>query len=269
MRLADIADARTWARRMYASLGTALLEFLWMAGRGGEPLAGKVELTERARAALALRRHTGLIVATAHTGNWDLVGCAAAGELLPRLGIATQRLHIGWLDRLWQGARSRRGAILLHGEGLFTHLMEHVLAGYAVALLIDQAPERASAVVELPFLGRPARCDLTPALLAARTGAPIALALGYRRTDGTHLVDIPCVLEPPPEPSRAWMTGAMARLTSELGEFVQAHPDQWLWLHRRWKAFVPREERAARRVAASSRGRRSAPPSLVSQPAER
>ena len=51
--------------------------------------------------------------------------------------------------------------------------------------------------IGLAFLGQRARCDMMPALLAARTGSPLALALGYRAADGTHRVEIPLVLEPP------------------------------------------------------------------------
>jgi KDO2-lipid IV(A) lauroyltransferase len=68
-----------------------------------------------------------------------------------------------------------------------------------------------------------------------RTGAPIVLALGKRRPDGRHEIDIPLVLRPPDAPARAWADDAMRSLAEHLDVFVRAHPDQWLWLHRRWK----------------------------------
>src|SRR6266542_3122671 len=234
IRRAGLADPPAAARAMYSSLGTALLEFLWIAGRGVPP-ESCVRLTERASA--ALRRYRGaLIVATAHTGNWDLLACVAAREHVP-LTVITKRLSVRWLDRFWHGVRRLQGIELLSGEALFARASGALARGRAVALLIDQAPERSSAAIEANFMGQRARCDLMPALLAARTRVPLALALGRRTTDGRHELDIPLVLEPPLGPSRAWVERATCDLQSQLEQFVRAHPSQWLWLHRRWKRF--------------------------------
>jgi KDO2-lipid IV(A) lauroyltransferase len=91
-----------------------------------------------------------------------------------------------------------------------------------------------------PFLGEVAYHDLMPALLAARTGSPLLLALGHRKPNGTHEVDIPLVLEPPSKPTRAWLEQATQRMNDALEAFVREHPSQWLWLHRRWKPLPHR-----------------------------
>jgi KDO2-lipid IV(A) lauroyltransferase len=237
MLKAGISDPCVQARAMYASLGTALMEFLWLAGRGAVPRSC-VGLTPRACAALE-RYREGMIVATAHTGNWDLVACAAAREHVA-LSVVTKRLSVRWLDRFWQRVRASQDIELLWGDAVFARAAGAVARGRVVALLIDQAPERSSAVIEASFLGRRALCDLMPALLAARTRAPLVLALGHRRDDGSHEVDIPLVLEPPKTPSRDWVDTATRKLTSALEDFVRAHPSQWLWLHRRWKGSAER-----------------------------
>lgn len=228
------------ARAMYASLGTALLEFLWMAGRRERWLSDQIRLTPRARRAIEARgADRGLVIATAHTGNWDLVACAAGRTLMP-LAVITKRLRAGWLDRFWQHERRAQGIELLDGVGAMTRARGALAQGRNVALLIDQAPERAATSLETTFLGASARCDRTPALLASRAHVPLILALGRRLTDGTHLIDVPVVLEPPVRPSAAWMDRATGDLQRALDEFVRAHPCQWLWLHRRWKRGPPR-----------------------------
>jgi KDO2-lipid IV(A) lauroyltransferase len=98
-------------------------------------------------------------------------------------------------------------------------------------------------------LGEGANCDLGPAMLAARAKVPLVLALGHRNADGTHEVDVPVVFEPPPRASRAWVEEVTVRMADELEKFVRERPEQWLWLHRRWKG-APR--RAARREVAGS-----------------
>jgi Kdo2-lipid IVA lauroyltransferase/acyltransferase len=241
MRRAGLEGVPATARQMYASLGTALFEFLWMVGRRASPVFA-VRLTDRARIALA-RSHErpagfpagrGLIIATAHTGNWDLVACAAAQGHMP-LTVITKRLRVRWLDRLWQSERASRGIELLDGEGVFGRAIDSIARGRAVAMMIDQAPERTSAVTEAPFLGEKARCDMMAALLAARTGVNLVLALACRHADGMYVVDVPLVLEPPARATRAWAEQATRALNAELERFVRANPPQWLWLHRRWK----------------------------------
>jgi KDO2-lipid IV(A) lauroyltransferase len=232
MERAGIEDAPGFARRMYASLGIALFEFLWMIGRRSSP-AFAVRLTGRAERALA---RAGAVIATAHTGNWDLVACTAARKDVP-LTVVTKRLRVGWLDRIWQGERSSRGVELLDGEGVFGRALCSIRRGRSVAILIDQAPERTSAVVEAPFLGEVARCDMSAALLAARARTSLVLALGHRLSDGVYEVDVPLVLEPPARATRSWAEQATRLLNTELEAFVRAYPAQWLWLHRRWKGF--------------------------------
>ena len=232
MRRAGLEGVPRTARRMYASLGTALFEFLWMIGRRASPVFA-VRFTPRAEKALA---RPGVVIATAHTGNWDLVACATAQGHLP-LTVITKRLRARSLDRVWQGERASRGIELLDGAGVFGRSIDSISRGRSVAVLIDQAPERRSAVIEAPFLGETARCDMTAALLAARTGAHLVLALGCRQPDGTYLVDAPLVLEPPPRATGAWSEQATRDLNAALDRFVRANPSQWLWLHRRWKAL--------------------------------
>ncbi|HEX9294752.1 MAG TPA: lysophospholipid acyltransferase family protein [Polyangiaceae bacterium] len=249
MRMAGIADPPARARAMYASLGTSLLEFLWVAGRAAPPRS-RVGLTPRAAAVLQRHRDR-MIVATAHTGNWDLVACAAAREHVA-LTIVTKRLAVRWLDEFWQRVRAAQNIELLSGDALFSRAAGALARGRAVALLIDQAPERSSAVIEASFMGQRARCDLMPALLAARTRAPLVLALGRRLADGSHEIDIPLVLEPPQTPSRDWIETTTRELTSALEDFVRIHPAQWLWLHRRWKGFPERACQGAVRTLSLS-----------------
>jgi KDO2-lipid IV(A) lauroyltransferase len=150
--------------------------------------------------------------------------------------VVTKRLSAARLDAFWQERRASFGLELLDGAGVFARAAEAVERGRAVALLIDQVPERRSAVTELPFLGQIARCDTTPALLAARTQVPLALVLGRRLPDGRHCVDVPLLLDPPARPSHRWVEEATHQLNGALERFVLEHPSQWLWMHRRWKS---------------------------------
>jgi KDO2-lipid IV(A) lauroyltransferase len=235
------------APRVYRSLGIGVFELLWLAGRRPEALDPLFTMSPEGD--LALRRAAaasrGVVVATAHTGNWDLTACAAARWLsrnIPgaRLLVVTKRLSWKALDRYWQHLRAERGVVLAGADGAVSIVRETLGAGGVVALLVDQAPERESAVATLPFLGRPARHDLGPVLLAAKARAPLLVMLGRRTADGRHQLDVVESLDPADlRGGRGATERAAARIAAAVERFVRSHPDQWLWLHRRWKPWSP------------------------------
>jgi KDO2-lipid IV(A) lauroyltransferase len=102
-------------------------------------------------------------------------------------------------------------------------------------MLIDQAPERKRATVVTEFLGQPARVDLAPALMALRARVPLVAVFARRCPDGSCVAELGPVIVPPARPSRRWAEQSMIELTRALEAFVRQNPDQWLWMHRRWK----------------------------------
>ncbi len=217
------------AMQMYRSLADGLFELLSIAALRIRPLSQFVAITPAAREAI----EGGAVVATAHTANWDLCLCAAAE--VARVGVVTKRLSVSWLDVLWQRIRASRGVELVFVGDARTRGAELLSDQAALVMLIDQAPERARGLVRSAFLGAPAAVDLAPALLAMRARKPLCVMFPLRTGPGRYVLDVACVLSPPERPQRAWAEQAMRRATTELERFVRAHPEQWLWMHRRWK----------------------------------
>jgi Kdo2-lipid IVA lauroyltransferase/acyltransferase len=233
MRRAGVADAERTASAMYRSLGRSLFEFLWMALHPSSRLEAWVSIDDETEQRVDRASAAGAVIASAHTGNWDLLACAAASRW--PLTLVTKKLSIRTLNRLWQTARSRRG-IRLVGVGEAARAGAQALArGELVVMLIDQAPERERATVVTEFLGQPARVDLAPALLAQRARVPLVAVFSRRSADGRAVAELGPVIVPPQRPSRRWAEESMIELTRALDAFVRLHPDQWLWMHRRWK----------------------------------
>lgn len=239
---AGVARSRAEASGMYASLGTGIFELLWLAGRPPAALAEWFTMDPACGEALlrAAARGRGVILATAHTGNWDLSACAAAQWITraaggARLHVVTKRLSWRALDRYWQRLRAERGVVLADAIGAATYVRDALSAGDFTAMLIDQVPERGSGVAIAPFLGAPALHDLGPALLAARARVPLLLVLGHREPDGRHRLELAAAIDPEDLRGKGAIERATATMASALEGFVRAHPAQWLWLHRRWK----------------------------------
>ena len=231
------------APHVYRSLGAGVFEILWLAGRPPEALDHHFTMSPEGGAALrrALSLGRGVVVATTHTGNWDLGACGAARWLArgaPPAGLLVVTKRLSWmaLDRYWQHLRAERGVTLADAHGAITAVREALRRGSVVALLVDQAPERGSGVLTLPFLGRPARHDLAPAILAARARVPLLVMANLRTPDGHHRLELLETIDPADlRGGRGAVERATARIVAAVEGFVRVHPEQWLWLHRRWK----------------------------------
>ncbi len=219
---------------MYRSLGRSAVEFLWL-GRQHARVEAHVRIDAASLGAWrdAVARGRGVVIAASHTGNWDLAACAMAREV--ELLVVTKRLSIRSLDDFWQSTRAGHGVRLADACGAVDGARRALRRGGAVAMMIDQAPEGSRHAVVVEFLGRPALADRAPATLAVACGAPLVVAAGRRDDAGNHVLHVLDVIVPPDRNKRAWIGEATVAATLALDAFVRAHPDQWLWLHRRWK----------------------------------
>lgn len=238
MRAAGIERPRATARAMYRSLGVSAVELVGLGTRrGNEVVSARVRIDEASRASLeaARARGRGVVLAATHTGNWDLAACAIA-RTMPLL-VVTKRLRVRALDAFWQRTRRAYGVRLAGASGALDRARRTLARGGAVAMMIDQVPLRRRHAIDVEFLGQPAHADKGPAALAARSGAPMLVAAARRdAATGLHELSVLCVLEPPERAGAAWIEDATRRATAALDAFVRAHPSEWLWLHRRWRA---------------------------------
>ncbi len=202
------------------------------------------ELLERARA-----EGKGVLLVTAHFGSWELLGCALAGRVpiaavvKPLKGALNERIVLSRIDS---------GVTLIPGRGALGGTMKALARGEVVMNLIDQVID-ASHGVFVPFFGRLASTNPGVSVIAARTKAPVMLGMAVR--DGVrvrlHLEGpIPWVDTGNREEDVRRHT---AELTAAIERWIRKYPDQWLWLHRRWKVKSPSEAPAPSRSAAPER----------------
>lgn len=231
------------ADRMYAQLGRGVFELVWLSLPGRRELEPVVEISDDLAPWLSAER--GVVVATAHTANWDLAACAVAQRLGaaastarpgPRLVVVTKHFSLGWLDGLWQRLRARYGVTLVSAGAVWRRAREELPRGSAVCMVIDQAPERSSAVQREAFLGATCDVDQAPALLAARLRVPLIAVFPERLPDGRLRLDLAAHCPAPKKAGREWVQRSTQQLTQALEAAVRRQPAQWLWMHRRWKA---------------------------------
>jgi KDO2-lipid IV(A) lauroyltransferase len=202
-----------------------------------------VEHLERARAA-----GRGALLLTGHYGNFEMLG-AWLGRMQP-VDFVVKPLSNPHVDRWIESLRRAAGVGTLPLGAGVRGVYRALRANHWIALLADQ--DARSDGVFVPFFGRPASTPRGPAELAVRTGAPIVMGFGWRDADGRHQLEIGPTLTPDPglaDPEAA-VRDLTARHTAALEARVRERPEQWFWLHRRWKTAPPDPGAARERIGA-------------------
>jgi len=222
------------ARDVYAHFGQVLLELLWLQGRAREEVLASVrfEGLEHLEALRAAGRAAVLV--TAHTGNWELHALVHSLVVEP-VGVVARPLDNPALDRRLCALRSAAGNEVISKRKALARVLSLLRAGRTVAILIDQNVQARDGIF-VDFFGRPAATTTVAAALALKTGCALVPCHTELGPDGRYLVRYQAPLE--------WAPGGrrqedIARLTQALTHviegWVRARPEQWLWMHRRWK----------------------------------
>lgn len=190
----------------------------------------------------ARRRGKGVLVITAHLGPWELLPLIAALRYAP-IHVVARPLDNPRLDDLLTRMRERGGNRVIRKRDAIQAILQVLRRGETVGILIDQhISEKEGAVV--PFFGRAASTAFAPALIAMRSGAAVLPVAIVREGRGRFRVLI--ADEVPVRKSgdlKADLVENTARFTSAIEAFIRMHPDQWFWVHRRWKTHLPIDPR--------------------------
>jgi KDO2-lipid IV(A) lauroyltransferase len=140
------------------------------------------------------------------------------------------------LDDLLTEIRARAGTGAIYKHAAARAVLRLLHQGALVAIPIDQHSPGASGV-PIQFFGRPANTTLGPARLAQLTGVPLYVAVLARVGESTrHEIVVRPPVEPPPRGKDVGqLIATMQRVTSEFEVIVRERPEQWLWMHRRWR----------------------------------
>jgi KDO2-lipid IV(A) lauroyltransferase len=222
------AEVQRLARAVPDNLGRTLIEIYsgaaFAARARRAPLQGPgLAALEGARAA---RRP--VILVTAHFGNYDAIRAALIGRGFA-VGALYRPMTNRYFNRHYVRAVERIGTpIFARGRQGMAQMLRFLRGGGALGMLIDQHMAHGA---RLRFFGRPALTALSAAELALKYNALLIPTYAVRGGDG---LDFEIVLEAPLAPGTPEaMTQA---LNDSLEAQVRAHPEQWLWIHRRWRA---------------------------------
>jgi Kdo2-lipid IVA lauroyltransferase/acyltransferase len=192
---------------------------------------------EHAEAALKLGK--GIVAIVAHAGNWELTGMVYGMGYHP-LAIVARQHDSPVLDRIIRFLRERGGNTMVAKQGGLKAILKQLKKNQIVGMAIDQNTTTKGGIL-VDFFGHPARTTPIAAILARRFGTPVMPVLSRRLPDGRHLIQIspPLPLEIT-EDAEADIRRHVQLQSDTIEAWIRISPDQWLWLHRRWKNQFPK-----------------------------
>ncbi len=239
------SDLKRRLRRVYQGMALNYIEvFRWLGGRA-EELEARIAVSGFEHYERAAAAGRGVLVLTAHTGNWDLLGLWAARRM--PLTIISKELRSRGANRFWMEARARCGIAIVPAHNSYRACLAALRRGGTLGFILDQNMTRMEGIF-VEFFGKPACTTPGLAFMAAHTRAPVLPVFILRAPDGTHRVEFHPALDPPPDREPDTLRRATQDYTRRIEDVIRRHPDQWIWMHRRWRTQPPADERGPARA---------------------
>jgi len=183
----------------------------------------------------ALKQGKGIIYVTGHLGNWELMADAGVAHGVP-LSVIAAPIRPVQVNDMVVGLRDRMGVktIVRSKPGAAKELIRVFKENRALAILIDQDTDVEGAFVD--FFGKPAWTPTAAAAMAIKFGAPIIFGYAHRDAQNRHIgiIEGPLYVERTGNDEKDIIANT-AMLSKKIETCIYKNPEQWVWMHRRWR----------------------------------
>lgn len=228
----DPFEIRKIIKQVYRNFGETLVEVLRMPKVDKAYIEKYVRIENRNNLDNAFAKGSGIIFLTGHFGNWELSSITSAISGFPLLVLAREQ-KMSRLNNALNAHRESKGCKVVK-KGMATRkIYEHLEKNGIVGMLTDQDAGKKGTFVD--FFGRPTSTHRGAFALSRKTGAVIIPTFMARRSGAYHRL----ILESPIEILTGDESGefeAIQRFAAVMEKYIRQYPEQWLWLHKRWKS---------------------------------
>ncbi len=230
----DMEEITKIAKGVYRHLAIVAAEFFELPSITKENLHEWVEFDGLENFEKALEQKKGILSIVAHFGNWELMTVAFPLAARPA-SIVYRPLDNPTLDNLTAWMRTKDGNTLIPKGGSGKKITRLLTENRVIGILSDQNVDKYQGIF-VDFFGRPACTAVGLAVLALRTDAPVLPFFMARVPGGKYKF----IIQPPVEITRtedyeADLRVNTQRFTKIVEDMVRRYPDQWFWIHQRWK----------------------------------
>ena len=218
---------------MYRNFAINYIEVLRLAGGAGDDLSQLITIEGQEIVQGVLRRGKGALMLTAHLGNFDLLAIFTAQRGYP-LTIISKEIKNPAVNRLWMRLRERYGVKIVLSHDSMRGCFKALKGGGLLGFILDQNRPHDQGVF-VTFFGWPACTTPGLAFISAVTQTPVVPVFIHRTSDGRHHLRVLPAIEPPAARGEDDLRRATQQYTTIIEQEVRRHPDQWIWIHLRWK----------------------------------
>jgi KDO2-lipid IV(A) lauroyltransferase len=222
------AKIQATAKEVFLHFGRITGDFLRSPARTNEEVLAATEVENEEYYWEAVNRGKGILAITGHFGNWERVAQVSMARGRP-LAVVARPANDESLENLVLATREATGLKVLRRGDSARAVLRELRDGGAVSILPDQNSDECF----VPFFGHPAGCSLGPAVLQQRSGASLFTVFGWRVAPGMYrlrfqpLINTDGALGP---------EEVMAAIHRDLEDVIRLAPEQYLWMHDRWKS---------------------------------
>jgi KDO2-lipid IV(A) lauroyltransferase len=240
------------AREVAKSMGKNIIEFLRLPSLSQKRMNHYIEWEGLEHLENAFTQNRGVFILTAHLGNWDLIASAVALKGY-RVNLITKHLKIGILNKFWLSYRAKMGINQLYRQGSLREIISALKNNELIGFVLDQHTKSTDGII-VDFFNRPAWTTPSLAVLSQRYNVPVVPGFIIRQPNQKHKI----IFEPPitflqPRWDGVYppmsIRGTVAQqstneetiryntqvYTNVIERYVRKYPEQWIWMHRRWK----------------------------------
>lgn len=182
----------------------------------------------------AIKAGQGGIIATNHSDSWEIMGAALAQYGVPLVGVAKKQKN-NQADKFILEYRELSGMHITYSSDV-REMFKMIKEGWLIGLIMDQDPSLKDGII-LDFFGRKTNTVTGPATLARFQNAPIFIGQIQHRPDGGHHITIlPPIYVEKTKNKQEDIKKTMQEILVVLEKQIRKNPEDWFWLHDRWKS---------------------------------
>ena len=232
-KLSD-SEATAMARKSLYHMGKTVTEFFSLPFLKRDDFDEIFEFQGLEKVEKALSENKCVFLWSAHIGNGDL-GVSALSQKCLKIHLISKIFKTKWMNDLWFSSRRKHGTKFIAPKKSSYEILKALKAKEIVIFVLDQYTGPPNGI-EAQFFGHPAGTAFGPALFAQRSKSPVLLIYTYRSGPKKHVITCS---DPIPFEEKENKDKTLLHMTQvyndKIEEAVRAHPEQWMWIHRRWK----------------------------------
>jgi KDO2-lipid IV(A) lauroyltransferase len=238
----DAARRRVILRRMWQNYGCSLVEFFRFPLFRRENIDRYVEWQGYEHLKRSVAAGRGTLVLTAHLGNWDLLALATGIRVKP-VGLVAKTLSSRFWNHFLVGQRMETFVHSFLKRNSLREIIRSLRSNGIVGMVLDQDAQDSDGRVFVDFFGHKASTISSVAVLSQRLDLPILPMFDIRGRRGKHrILVLPPIEFEKRETLEQGILHNTRRYQEVLEEVIRRHPEQWNWVHRRWKRRPPGED---------------------------